>query len=427
MGASASKVFSMHIYFSLQRAKVAIRLALYECIIFPKRSNDPNREGTLNEHLSTQTIASIRGPEILDILPDGAYLTDRDRKIVFWSKSAERILGWSATEVAGKNCSDNLLVHVDSDGHPLCGQEYCPLHRCIVTGLPSEEPILVYAQHRSGVRIPVEVSVAPIKDDNGTVVGGIELFRDFSQLEFDLARARNIQTTLLESNLPADPRLTFDIQYTPSSVVGGDFYRIEKLDSQRYVIMLADVMGHGVASALYTMLLRQLWEDARKLLPTPAAFATELNGQLRKLAAESGYFATAVCLVVNAANGQIQYIRAGHPAPILIHEKSAVPLPDPSQPALGMFPDISYAEMQTVMQPGDSLVLYTDGATEVCNLNEQDLDTDGLANMLSTPPDGSDALPHMSQVEEAILRFSGSLRLADDLTLIAIKRTTATN
>jgi len=380
------------------------------------------QEVTLKAHISSSTIAAIRSPAILDTLPYGAYITDIDRRIVFWSKSAQRILGWTANEVTGRNCSDNILVHVDKDGHELCGKEYCPLHRSIVTGTPSAEPILVYAKHHSGIRIPVEVSVAPIRDDNGQVVGGIELFRDLSELESDLTRAREIQNTLLESPLPADPRLGFDIRYTPSAVVGGDFYRIERLDSERYAIMLADIMGHGVASALYTMLLRSLWEDFRPLLPDPSAFAAELNSRLKTLAGDCGYFATAICLVVNAATGRIQYVRAGHPSPILLRAGRAAPLPDASQPALGMIPDIAYTESQAVMNPGDTLLLYTDGAIEACDLDGRELGTEGLAAILANPPAGSAELSGMNRVEESILRYSGSLHPTDDLTLIAITR-----
>ncbi len=375
----------------------------------------------MKENLTSKSIASIPGPEILNALPDGAYITDCDRRIVFWSRSAERILGWRKEDVTGRNCSDNILVHLDKDGHELCGEEYCPLHRSIVTGNPSEEPILVYAQHRSGMRIPVEVSVAPIRDDEGEIIGGIELFRDLSLLESDLTRAREIQNSLLVSSLPEDPRIGFDIRYTPNDVVGGDFYRIEKLDADNYAIMLADVMGHGVASALYTMLLRQLWEDSRSLLCDPAAFATELNSLLRKLAADAGYFATAVCLLMNAKSGEIQYVRAGHPAPILAHDKKSAPLPDPSQPALGMFPDIAFTASHAVVHPGDTLVLYTDGAIEASNLDDEDLGIEGLTTIIDRAASES-STPPMSQVEESILQFSGSLRLTDDLTLIAISR-----
>ena len=59
---------------------------------------------------------------ILDSLNDGLYVCDRARRIVYWSKSAERLTGWTAEEVVGHRCMDNILVHEDKDGHRLCGE-----------------------------------------------------------------------------------------------------------------------------------------------------------------------------------------------------------------------------------------------------------------------------------------------------------------
>ena len=62
--------------------------------------------------------------EILQLLPDGAYICDRDRRIVFWNDAAARITGWTSDHVVGKHCRDNILVHIDKDGHPLCGSAW---------------------------------------------------------------------------------------------------------------------------------------------------------------------------------------------------------------------------------------------------------------------------------------------------------------
>jgi len=145
-------------------------------------------------------LQQIGAPEILDALADGAYITNRNRKIVFWSRAAERITGWSAAEVVGHSCSDNLLVHTDKDGHQLCGFEHCPLHRAISTGQMSSEPVLVFAQHKHGHRVPVEVSVAPLRDKDGNTLGGVEIFRDLTDAVQDLRRAKVIQEHALASD-----------------------------------------------------------------------------------------------------------------------------------------------------------------------------------------------------------------------------------
>ena len=82
--------------------------------------------------------------------------------------------------------------------------EHCPLHRSIVTGQPSAEPLLVFAQHRSGSRIPVEVTVSPVRNHAGQVIGGIEVFRDLTESVQDQLRAKEIQEMAIKCELPQD-------------------------------------------------------------------------------------------------------------------------------------------------------------------------------------------------------------------------------
>lgn len=366
---------------------------------------------------SSLTLGTLHAPEILNALPDGVYITDTDRKIIFWNHAAERITGWDPSEVIGRNCSDNILVHVDKDGHKLCGEEYCPLHRSIVTGMPSGQALLVYAQHRSGRRVPVEVSVSPIRDSGGQIVGGIELFRDLSLSVEDMIRAKLIQSSELASTVPADNRVAFDVRYTPNDIVGGDFYRIERLDNDTYGILVADVMGHGVAAALYTMQLRSLWEDGRQDLNSPSKFLMKMNHRLHILAGDAGYFATAVYATLNASSGDLLYARAGHPPPLLIHDGgSTTPLDNP-QPSLGMLADFEYEDNTAHMDCGESLMLYTDGAIEIEGKNGTELGVEGLSNLLRDP-----TLRSPARLEEQLLTYSSSIHLPDDLTLLCVTR-----
>src|ERR1039457_1098090 len=195
--------------------------------------------------LSPDVLKNFGCYDILNSLAEGAYITDADRKILFWNHAAETITGWSATDVVGRNCRDNILVHIDRDGHELCGHEYCPLHRSMTTGHASDQAVLVFAQSKSGTRVPVEVTVAPIYDPAGGVAGGIELFRDMTPVVADMMRANRIQQTCLDCALAPDDRVKFDVRYTPSEIIGGDFYRIEHINHDHYAIMVADVMGHG--------------------------------------------------------------------------------------------------------------------------------------------------------------------------------------
>jgi diguanylate cyclase (GGDEF)-like protein/PAS domain S-box-containing protein len=114
---------------------------------------------------------------ILDNLLDGVYFTDLQRRITYWNQAAEDITGYSANEVLGKQCSDNLLMHVDDSGCLLCVGE-CPLSRAIEENRPIRTE--VYVHHKSGHRIPVEVRVCPVTQD-GKVVGAVEIFSDNSR------------------------------------------------------------------------------------------------------------------------------------------------------------------------------------------------------------------------------------------------------
>ena len=144
---------------------------------------------------------------ILDCLSDGVYVCDRERKIVYWSKSAERITGWQSEDVLGRLCLDDILRHEDKDGNRMCGEEHCPLHRSIVTGVTTTVPIIVFAHGKDGRKIPLQVTTAPIRNGSGEVVGGVETFRDASPLLVDLERAKKIQAQALEQELPDDPRV----------------------------------------------------------------------------------------------------------------------------------------------------------------------------------------------------------------------------
>jgi len=362
-------------------------------------------------------------PAVLNTLADGAYVTDLDRRIIFWNEAASRITGWPAAAVVGRSCSDNLLVHIDKDGRPLCGKESCPLHRSIVTGQTSANPLLVFAQKQDGTRIPVEVTVAPLRDPHGQVVAGIELFRDLTTGMEDLLRAQLIQESALQCPVPADARVRFEFRYTPNDIVGGDFYRVEQVDADRYTMLVADVMGHGVAAALYTMQLRSLWEDWREELNYPGAFLGRINQRLHALARAAGYFATAVCVNYNAATGAVRYVRAGHPAPLLARADGALESLPKQQPALGMFPDLRYEESATQLATGDALLLFTDGALEVTNAAGAELGLAGLEQLWRAEANGaSPATVDLANLEERLLRFSNQIHLPDDLTLFKVTR-----
>ncbi len=114
---------------------------------------------------------------LLDNLYDGVYFVDTERQITYWNQAAQRLSGYAADEVVGRHCFDNLLMHTDGGGCNLC-MSGCPLQESIEKGIPIEKE--VFLRHRAGHRVAVFVRTNPIRDDQGRVVGAVEVFSDNS-------------------------------------------------------------------------------------------------------------------------------------------------------------------------------------------------------------------------------------------------------
>lgn len=356
--------------------------------------------------------------QILDSMNDGVYVTDLHRRIVFWNRAAERLTGWRADEVVGRACHDNLLCHIDKDGHRLCGKEQCPLHRAIVTDSGSAASILIFAHGRDGRKIPVQVSVSPIHDEQGAVVGGVEIFRDASARMRDLERARTIQTLSMQMPPNDDPRIRFAVKYQPHDIIGGDFYTVEKLDADRYAFGLVDVMGHGTAAGLYAMHLHSLWEANRRILDRPASFVSQLNKSLCRLVRDGESFATGLFGYIDLRARAVALCAAGSPSFFLTHQGRTRKVSLGGLP-LGLIHDHVYEMTFLPLAPGDGLLLFTDGATEITDRRDAMLGSSGMSGLIDAHgfPETEN---NLTELLERILCFSNSVVFPDDVTMLAV-------
>ena len=135
---------------------------------------------------------------VIENLYDGLYFVDQKRTITYWNKAAEQISGFAASEVVGTSCADNILTHVDSDGNNLCTGR-CPLAATIADGKPRETE--VYMHHKAGHRIPVSVRISALTDKKGTIIGGVELFKDISNQTANELRIKELEKLALLDNL----------------------------------------------------------------------------------------------------------------------------------------------------------------------------------------------------------------------------------
>jgi PAS domain S-box-containing protein len=188
----------------------------------------------------------------MDALFDGVYVTDRDRRIVFWNKGAEHITGYAAADVQGRRCADDILNHIDENGALVCTGA-CPLLETFRTGATCEKRL--YPLTKPGPRIPVVTHVAPLRDADGSIVGAIEVFRDFSKEEdfrmlqekFNALVKRYVSTATLseiQSQLdgPGGESTVRDLTVMYLDVVGFTSFS-ERHSSGEAVKLLNDVFG----------------------------------------------------------------------------------------------------------------------------------------------------------------------------------------
>lgn len=139
---------------------------------------------------------------LLANIRDGVYFTDTDRRIVYWSKGAERITGYSADEVVGRHCRDNILVHVDDEGRSLCHGR-CPMAATIADKQPRESRVFLH--HKQGHRLPVLVRAIALSDAQGRVTGAAEFFSEESAQETLQARIQELENLALLDSLTQLP------------------------------------------------------------------------------------------------------------------------------------------------------------------------------------------------------------------------------
>jgi diguanylate cyclase (GGDEF)-like protein/PAS domain S-box-containing protein len=114
---------------------------------------------------------------LLDELYDAVYFVDTERRIQYWNHAAEGLSGYKQDDVLGRHCYDDLLCHTDDAGKLLC-HDACPLKRCMETKERCKGDF--YLRHKHGHRISVSVRVTPITDEQGEVIGAVEVFLDNS-------------------------------------------------------------------------------------------------------------------------------------------------------------------------------------------------------------------------------------------------------
>src|SRR6266851_6529992 len=239
------------------------------------------------------------------------------------------------------------------------------------------------------------------------------------RLEGQLEVARQVQLELLPAK---DPQLAgYDISaYNfPTEEVSGDYYDWVAIYDDQLAIVIADVSGKGVPAALLMAFLRASLRAA-----THVGYATHISmakvNYLLWESIERNQFVTAFYGILDAANRTLSYSNAGHNPPLLINEKGDAHFEERGGLPLGMFRETRYYEYFLSLEPGEMLVLYTDGATEALNPAGEEFGRDRLAEVVKAACTLT-AREVIDSLEREVLEWTDGLGATDDVTFFVIK------
>lgn len=248
-----------------------------------------------------------------------------------------------------------------------------------------------------------------------------EVVLEQSRVEQDLALARQVQQAFLPAQPPEAPGFQFFDYYGPADQVGGDYFDYLPLGDGRLAIIVADVVGHGVAAA---MLMAKLSAEARFYLASHNDMASAislLNQRISSL--DLKRFITLLCIRIDLKSGHAEIVNAGHMLPVWKrHALQSVEQPGDEQAGvpLGIMEDYEYQSVTISLLPGDELMLYTDGISEAPDSLGQLYGTDRLCQHAKTS--NGDLKLLGNTILEELTAFTKNTRQADDMCLVLVKR-----
>ncbi len=230
--------------------------------------------------------------------------------------------------------------------------------------------------------------------------------------------ARQLQRDLLPQASPEVPGYGFAHTSRTANDIGGDYYQFHRLPDGRLAIVVADASGHGMAAGLLMAIANATLHIALELDPAPVPVATLLHRAIWRTG-DRRSFLTLFYGLLDPATGEVDYVCAGHPFPLLRRADGTI-----EEPALGSFPlgmreTLRPATGRLRLAPGELMVLFTDGLFEGVNRSGQAFGFERLRGALQ--PDG-DARQAHERVLAAFESHVESEPLADDLTLVVVER-----
>jgi len=380
-----------------------------------------------------------------------------DRAILYFLRSGDKaevlaVSGWDS-ELLHQQFGAELIFETGAGSEPTPFQKWPP-------GIPPRHPDVEGVYLRAGLRVPlvaqgqrVGLMIVHSTHKPDFTPGEVALLQTFAnqaalamqraglieqlqekivqleaaqaalvekeRLEREMELARQVQQSVLPRIFPLMPGYTFGACNQPARRVGGDFYDVILLDGNRFGVVMADVSDKGMPAALYMALTRSLLLAEARREPSPCAVLNNVHRLLRELG-QPDMFVTVFYGVVDGPAQQLTYVRAGHDRPLLLRDGTAHTLGGEGT-FLG-FPDLdelNLSEEQATLQPGDRLVLYTDGLTDILSPDGRPFGLGRLKNTLLTHAHlRPDELCRITFAE--LSAYQGEAEQYDDMTMLVI-------
>jgi serine phosphatase RsbU (regulator of sigma subunit) len=246
----------------------------------------------------------------------------------------------------------------------------------------------------------------------------VELIKK-ERMEKELELARRVQQSVLPKSFPDFPGYQLAAQNKPAREVSGDLYDVIQLDHNHLGVMVADVSGKGMPAALYMALTRSLFRAEAKRGASPMATLKNINQLLLELG-DPDMFVSVFYGVIQVETGQFIYSCAGHNRPFLVREGNVQELESHGM-ILGFFQqdDLNLSEEEIELAPGDRIVLYTDGLTDILSPAGVPLNRSFLMDLLSSSAIHSPE-EICSRVFSELISFQGDMAQYDDMTMLVI-------
>jgi sigma-B regulation protein RsbU (phosphoserine phosphatase) len=242
--------------------------------------------------------------------------------------------------------------------------------------------------------------------------------RQERQHERDLAMAREVQLRLLPHEAPSHPHAEMAVRFLPARSIGGDLYDFVDYGPGRTAIVLGDVSGKAAPAALFAALVSGIMRSAAQHRPEPAEMLKLLNDALQERKLDSQYV-TLLFALWNDENQSLQVANSGAVQPVFCRAGESLTVAAEGFP-LGLFPDVTYDELNLTAQPGDAIVFVSDGILDAENEMEEMYGQERMSSLLCASR-GIAAQEIADVILADVSRFQGSNERFDDETIIVLR------